>query len=284
MRADVKERVREFYDRVGWQKVDDDLYHNARYEDLRPVSNEYAHRCHMRVGRHIPPQGKYMLDCGSGPIQYSEYLTYSAHYVYRVCLDISIVALKEARERIGEHGLFVVGDAANLPFPEQAFDGAVSLHTFHHLPLEDQVRAYREFYRVMAEGGSGVVVNGWSSSPLMALFDPLIKTLKWSYILFSKLRGRSVPSPGSELVDKQEEGWGTYVDKVTAPWLEREVGDEIPLEIRTWRSVKTGFLRALIYPRLGGRWILRFIYWLEERFPHFLGRYGQYPLIVIRKA
>jgi hypothetical protein len=43
-------------------------------------------------------------------------------------------------------------------------------------------------------------------------------------------------------------------------------------------------LRAYIHPWLGGRWILRLLYWLEERFPHFFGKYGQYPLILIRKG
>jgi hypothetical protein len=283
MRADLKKRVGEFYDQVGWQKVDSDHYQNARFEDLRPVSREYIHRCHMRVRQYLPPGGRYLLDSGSGPIQYPEYLTYSKDYDYRVCLDISIVALKEARDRIGDHGLYVVGDAARLPFAPRVFDGAVSLHTFHHLPRSEQKVAYHELYRVIEEGGAAVVVNGWRSSPLMRLFDPLIKGLKWSYILYCRLRGREAPAPGAELVEKEEQSWGTYVEKADAAWLENELGGEIPMQIRTWRSLKTGFLRALIYPKLGGRWILRMIFWLEDRFPHFFGRFGQYPLIVVQR-
>jgi len=123
---DVKQRVREFYDSVGWKQVGSGLYQNARYEDLRLVSREYIHRCHVRVNRYLKKMGKFLLDAGSGPIQYPEYLEYSSGYQYRVCLDISILALDEARERIGSHGLFVVGDAANLPFKPEAFDGVVS--------------------------------------------------------------------------------------------------------------------------------------------------------------
>ncbi len=41
--SEVKQEVREFYDQVGWQVVGEDLYQNARYEDLRPVSQEYIH-------------------------------------------------------------------------------------------------------------------------------------------------------------------------------------------------------------------------------------------------
>ena len=103
--TEVKEEVRQFYDEVGWQLVGADVYQNARYEDLRPVSRQYIHDCHLRVARHLRPQGRYLLDAGSGPVQYPEYLEYSRNYQYRVCADISITALKEARRRLGEHGL-----------------------------------------------------------------------------------------------------------------------------------------------------------------------------------
>src|SRR5512141_2354032 len=147
---EIKQRVRQFYDRVGWQTVADGTYQNARYEDLRPVAHQYIHRCHLRVKRHLKPSGRYLLDAGSGPVQYAEYLTYSQGYAYRVCADISMLAVQEARRRLGDHALCVVADVANLPFAPGVFDGAVSLHTLHHLPLEDQSRAYGEIYRVLA--------------------------------------------------------------------------------------------------------------------------------------
>jgi hypothetical protein len=58
--VDVKRQVREFYDQVGWKEVGEGVYQNARYEDLRPVSREYIHRCHLRVTRHLKPDG-YLL-------------------------------------------------------------------------------------------------------------------------------------------------------------------------------------------------------------------------------
>ena len=58
----IKQEVREFYDQIGWQEVSDGLYQNARYEDLRPVSREYIHKCHMRVNRHLEPRGRFFLD------------------------------------------------------------------------------------------------------------------------------------------------------------------------------------------------------------------------------
>jgi hypothetical protein len=55
------------------------------------------------------------------------------------------------------------------------------------------------------------------------------------------------------------------------------------VEVLTWRSVGTNFLRAFFHEPLLGRWWLRLLFWLEERAPHWFGRHGQYPLIVIRK-
>ncbi|KUK93895.1 MAG: hypothetical protein XE06_0911 [Anaerolineaceae bacterium 46_22] len=134
-----KKDVREFYNQVGWKLIDESLYQNAQFEDLRPVSKEYIHRCHMRVNKHLSPKGRFFLDAGSGPVQYSEYLTYSENYHARVCMDISIVALQEAKKRLGDHGRYVVGDIAHLPFKDDVFDGIVSLHTIHHVPMEDKL-------------------------------------------------------------------------------------------------------------------------------------------------
>ena len=77
---------------------------------------------------------------------------------------------------------------------------------------------------------------------------------------------------------------GTYVHKHNADWLKKEVGSRYPLELWVWRSLNVRFMRNFISGRLGGRTLLRIVYWLEERFPHFAGEHGAYPMIVIRKT
>jgi len=295
---EIKQQVREFYDQIGWQQISEGVYQNATYEDLRPVSREYIHQCHLRVNRHLRPRGKYLLDAGSGPIQYPEYLTYSQGYQYRTCVDISEVALQEARNRIGDQaGLFVVADIANLPFKAEAFEGVVSLHTIHHLPAEEHTRAYSELTRVLANGCTAVVVNGWGSAPLKSLALGMVKFV-------ARLRGKgskpkaagantaepedSYPVDGSgepqaETSRASRGGRGTFVRKHNAAWLMSEIGSQVPVKIYVWRTFGVKFLRTFIHPRLAGRGLLRVLYWLEERFPGFLGRNGQYPLIVIYK-
>ncbi len=282
--AQIKAQVRQFYDRVGWQQQSGGLYQNARYEDLRAVSSEYIHRCHMRVGRHLLPEGKYLLDAGSGPIQYPEYLTYSHGYTYRVCLDLSIVALIEARLRIGGHGLFVVADVANLPFKTDVFDGVVSLHTLHHLPAADHKKAYLDLYRTLKTGANMVVVNGWTVSPLMRFFRPLMDGMDRLGRLFSQ-RSIRLEGPPEEKPEKPGPGkpTGTFVKKMDAQTLKNDLAGK-NVEIRVWRSLSVRFLRSVIKEKLGGRLVLKLIFQLEEWFPHFLGEVGQYPLLIIHKG
>jgi len=271
----TKQQVREFYDQIGWSQAGDGLYQNARYEDLRPVSREYIHNCHLRVKRHLAQKGDILLDAGSGPVQWPEYLTYSEHYRYRLCADISITALKEARTRLADKGLFVVADIANLPFKPDVFDGVVSMHTIHHLPLNEHKRAYLELNRVLKAGKAAVVINGWHNPFLMRMAEPLIGLAR----LFS---GRSA---------KQKKNWsredqqaGTFVEKMTPRWLRKELNGELKYEIFPWRSLSPRFMRWFVRPQFGGKVCLRLVYWLEEHFPRFFGEHGQYPLIVIKKS
>lgn len=281
--TEIKQRVRQFYDRVGWQVVDGEHYQNARYEDLRPVSSEYIRRCHLRVKRFLKPAGKFLLDAGSGPVQYAEYLEYSAGYRRRVCMDISIVALKEARRRLGDHGLYVVADIANLPFKAEPFEGVVSLHTLHHLPIEEQVKAYGELYRVLKPGCSAVVVNGWTDSSLMRRALPLVKLAERFTNKKAENTGQAEAPAAQKSAEPAKDPTGTFIRKQNAAWLKETLGGKMRFDIYSWRSVSVRFLRALVHARLGGRLFLRLLFWLEDRFPRFFGEKGQYHLVVIKK-
>ena len=271
----TKQQVREFYDQIGWSQEEDGNYQNARYEDLRPVSSEYIHKTRLRVNQHLAASGKFLLDAGSGPVQYPEYLTYSENYQYRVCADISITALQEAKKRLGAHALPVVADVANLPFKENAFDGIVSMHTIHHLPMEEHKAAYKDLYRVLKAGKTAVIINGWSDPFLMKLFEPFIQ-------LGRALSGRPSQFGKKKGSDGEKES-GTFVRKMNARWLQKELKDLFPIEIYAWRSLSTRFLRWFIKPKFGGKLFLKIIFWKEDKFSGFFGKYGQYPMIVFQK-
>lgn len=204
-----------------------------------------------------------------------------------------MTALCEARVRIGDHGLFVVADIANLPFSNQVFDGIVSLHTIHHLAENEQAQAYIELHRVLADQRTAVVVNGWSHSALLAFFEPLIRTANrvrnWldrdkrqDHFTGETSINNHKPENGRQFED-QSAPKGTHTSKHNYLWLEEHVAAQVPIEVLVWRSVSVRFLRALIHPRLGGRQILKMLFALEERYPRFFGKYGKYPLILIHR-
>jgi hypothetical protein len=186
--------------------------------------------------------------------------------------------------------LFVVADVSHLPFKNEAFDGAVTLHTFHHLPIEDTRRAYYDLFRVLAKGSRAVVVNGWTDSSLMAFFYGLVQLSEWLGAQYLALKGKKPPEKMKKAAAGKKttaapakDGEGTYIQKMDPDWLQRELGGKIPFSIFVWRSVSVYWLRALIHRQLCGKWILKVLFWLEEKFPHYFGKIGQYPLIVIEK-
>ena len=254
----TRQQVREFYDEIGWSQAGDGLYQNARYEDLRAVSRDYIHKCHLRVNRHLAASGDLLLDAGSGPVQWPEYLTYSEGYRYRVCADLSITALREARRRLKARGLYVVADIAALPFKPAAFDGAVSMHAIHHLPLAEHKRAYLEMQRILRPGRRAVVINGWHAPPLMRMAEPFIR-------LGRLLSGRSAKRKKDWAAEQDQAG--TFVRKMTPRWLKQELKGAVHFRIYAWRSLSPRFMRWFVRPRLGGRALLGLIFRLEERFP-----------------
>jgi SAM-dependent methyltransferase len=279
----IKREVGRFYDQVGWQQESNGFYQNAQYEDLRAVSADYVAKAHARVGQHLAPKGQYLLDAGSGPVQYEAYLAYSVGYQKRVCMDLSHVALVEARKRLGEHGFYVVGDIAHLPFKREAFDGIVALHTIHHLPVDEKPACYRGLYECLKPGRSMVTVDGWHGHGLSWLSGLMIR------VADRLKRAKTSPAPvtqsaASSVSSTKTDGpAGTFVIKNNARWFKQALGHKLPFTIYPWRSVSVHWMRSVIPDNARGKCWLDRLYRLETRFPRFFGENGQYPLIVFNK-
>lgn len=128
-----------------------------------------------------------------------------------------------------------------------------------------------------------VVVNGWTDSELMRRLTPLMNWMEriGGWVARRRILLEGPPEEKSNQPASKAQT-GTYIQKWNAKCLKNELASLKP-EIRVWRSVSVRFLRSVIHGQLAGRLWLKLLFWLEERFPRYLGEKGQYPLIIIRK-
>ncbi len=139
-----------------------------------------------------------------------------------------------------------------------------------------------------------VVVNGWTDSALMNQLQPLSRWMRALSGWYARRRIR-LEGPPEEIREpvhstkkepgkqKAQQPTGTFVQKRNAAGLKQELAG-LNMDIRVWRSMSVVFMQSVFHAKLGGRLGLKLVYWLEERFPHYFGEKGQYPLVIIHKV
>lgn len=257
----IEDQVRDFYEDRGWQASaaeGEEVYADAElWEDLRPSAAEYVSACRRKVLAFLPAGGERILDAGSGPIQYPEYLEYSEGFAKRVCVDLSQRALDEARAKLGERGDYVRASLLDLPFPDGHFDAAVSLHTIYHIEQDRQEDAVRELVRVLRPGARAVVVYA-NPDRLAARIKGLV---------------RRQPAPDSGPI---------YFFAHPLSWWKR-FADVADVEIVPWRSLNANESRKLIPDNSLGASMFNTVLRFERAFPGAATRFGCYPMIVLTK-
>jgi SAM-dependent methyltransferase len=247
--------VRRFYDAEGWSEDAGITTDAALWEDLRPCARDYVACCRRKVLEHLPASGDRLLDAASGPIQYPEYLEYSAGFTTRVCVDISARALQAARAKLGERGEYHCLSILELPFAADTFDAVVSMHTIYHIDAEQQEAAVRQLLRV-ARPGAPVVIVYANPGALLTRAGRAAKRI---------LRRRSPPAP-------------LYYFAHPLSWW-RRFADVAEVSLFPWRSLAARESRILLH----GAWMFALLGMLERRFPRLATAMGTYPLVVLSK-
>ena len=272
-----KAGVQAFYDQVGWQQADDGAFEDdARFEDTRPISAGYLSRCRLRLLRHLPASGEFLLDCASGPIAFDEYRTYSAGFQRRICVDLSEVALRAARRRLGNAGVYVLADATALPFADGSMDAVISLNTLFHVPAEQQEAAMREFVRVARPAAPVLVAYSWGESA--SLSRALLGAARG---LAGLLRRGTARAPAATEAAPGEPV--LYFHAHGRDWFEH-LRLPASLQIASWKSLSVGVLRTYVRGPVSAGVLLSLASVLETLMPALMGRIGQQPLLVLHKA
>jgi ubiquinone/menaquinone biosynthesis C-methylase UbiE len=216
----------------------------------------------------MPDNGEQFLDMGSGPIQYKEYLEYSKNFKKRYCIDLSSKALDQAKEKIGDHGVFLCGSFFDINLQEDFFDCTITLHTIYHIHKDKQEEAIRKLVKVTRPGRNVIIV--YSSSRV------LIRYLKLPFRIVRKIKDIL---KGTE---KKKEETDLYFFAHPIQWWNR-FRDIADIQIMPWRSFSAADQKWLIPNNKLGKIMFDILFNMEERFPNFFIRYFQYPMIVLTK-
>jgi len=126
-------------------------------------------------------EGEKVLDLGCGNGRWSK--VFKKKKVDYFGIDNSERLIEIAKENFPE-AKFLVGDALNLPFPDDFFDEVYSIALLHHIPSEDfRIKVLKEAKRVLKPGGI-LILTCWKIHQWREIFALLKYTLL-------KLIGRS---------------------------------------------------------------------------------------------
>ena len=108
---------------------------------------------------HLPPNA-HILDVGSGGALFTQYIADQRPDVHILGLDLSQAQIKRATKRMRNYGSrirFDIGDATNLDFADQTFDGVISYGSIKHWSSREAGLA--ECLRVLKPGGPLLITD-----------------------------------------------------------------------------------------------------------------------------
>ena len=261
----------EYYDNFGWEAASDGKSKESVHAlDRRETSYRYTRRCISRLAKYFRNGGDYLLDLGSGAIPHEELLSYHTNFKKRVCVDLSITALKQAREKLDDRGEYVVADATNLPFKDGVIDAVTCNHVLYQIPAKFQRAAALEIWRVLKPGGVAVVVYRWPSSGIQARLVRLAQELRLKGPEAAMpLVSAGVPSRASDEPQPRE-------------WFEKQ---EWPFKYTydCFRLVDNEFMKTYVPDGWIGQLFLTLLFSGQCVMPEASGRWGTFPVFVLRK-
>jgi len=273
-----KKRVFDYYNEVDYNIKDSlRIYEDSpKWVDFREVSSKYIRNSFSKASKYYPPTGKYLLDIASGPIGLPEYMALSNGYDFRICIDISINALVQAKiniERAGKNGIYICGDITNIPIQDNSCDTVLCQHTLYHVPKNDQFTAVTEMYRVAKQESRIVIIYSWFyHSWFMNISLNLIQVYRVLRHFAGKLYVRLFESKPR-----------LYFYPHSPRWFRKSFSFSKDMEFFCWRSTNKYFLNLYIHNWLFGKKMLDKLIKIEDKRSEFMSKFGEYPAIVITK-
>lgn len=280
--------LKNFYDEFGWQLDETSglLNNHAYFQDMEEVATKYRYDHELKFRPVYGEGGKFFLDAGCGgeprPVL-------SKNFSVHLCLDISVVGLKAARDQLGGSGAYVLSDLAQLPFKDGAFDGVLASHCLYHVDKDKQKDVLRELYRVT--GTNKFILVFYSSRYNLISWLHKVPDIGfgWANLVLNRLGfhlGNFPPyfSRRSKKTESSESSDGTEIpDLYSYPHnpvrLVREFESADVSCLMTFTNYDTRLLRKLRLLKVA----IRVFDFLEKTFPHLMRYVGKFACIRIQK-
>jgi SAM-dependent methyltransferase len=274
----VRDVLKTFYDTYGWRRDQTSGRYRGEvlHEDLDAAAQRYMEANEARYRSCFAAGGDFFLDagCGAEPRR-----RMAPDFRRHVCVDISVVGLKEARRQLGGTGLYVVSDLAALPFRSATFDGALASHCLYHVDKDLQPVVVRELYRAVRP--SKVVLIFYAST--RNLMSKLQAAGRAVVAAARAVRRRLRPGTiGRERGGGSREGAAPplYYYTHDPAWLTRDFAETELTCLRTLTMRETRLLGKVKLLNV----VVPALVMLERRLPRAMLAVGKYVAIAIRRG
>ena len=264
----AEKNVSSFYNSIGWKTENNITEDSKRWEDLRDCAAEYNIKTRLRLLDYIPKKGDKILDMASGPIQYSEYLEYSKNFNKRYCVDLSTEALKLAKHKIGNHGVFLNKSFFDLDLKKNMFDCSLSIHTIYHIDKDLQEKAVRKLLKVTKPDHPVIIVY---SNP-KNIISLIISKFKYIKNLFKN----------SNAINQNNQK-NLYFYNHSIKWWNR-FKKEFEVKIYPWRLLSPKVQKKMIPDNIFGKFFLRILFFLEQKQIKISLFFCLYITVVLKKS
>lgn len=131
------------------------------------------HRRHSDILRELLTlQSQRVLDIGCGDGSLVRFFAKNGAHAAGVDINADVLARARAGKRVAnEH--FTEARGESLPFPDENFDIVVYFNALHHVPVALQGKALDEAARVLAPGGTLLVIEPLAEGPNFRLVQPI---------------------------------------------------------------------------------------------------------------
>ena len=118
-------------------------YTDKYFDDIADIDEVNKFISHL-------PQNARVLDCGSGPGNWTKYLIEKGFDAQGI--DTSSEMIKIAAEKV-PNAKFSLMDIRKLDFPDSSFDGIMAMYSLIHIPSAQIPTVLGEFSRILANNG-----------------------------------------------------------------------------------------------------------------------------------